>query len=394
MKLRPVSVLIAAATAALALSSPLHAATPEQELSKKVVFNYGSIVYANYSDCVTAAKDLSQSIRAFLTKPSADTLAAARKVWISARQPYLQSEVYRYYAGPIDDADGPEPLLNSWPLDEVYIDAAEGGDGGIIGNVKGYPKITPELIEELNLKDGEKNISCGYHAIEFLLWGQDKSATGPGDRPFTDYTTAANAKRRGQYLQSCADLIVKHLEDVRDQWAPDKLGNYRNIFEEGYEASVERILTGMIFLSGTELAGERLQVAWDTQEQEDEHSCFSDTTHQDTIFDATGLQNIYRGSYHQLNGKTVSGPGVRDLAELAKPDLVPLLDAKVDATVVNAKKIPVPFDQAILGPIDGPGRKAIMATIAAAEDQSALLRRLARALKIDIPEEAAGDVAG
>ncbi|RYD34106.1 MAG: iron-regulated protein [Verrucomicrobiaceae bacterium] len=374
--------------------SPLQAATPEKDLKKQVVLNYGNIVHANYSDCVTAATELRDSIQAFLKKPSADSLAAARKVWIKARQPYLQSEAYRYYAGPIDDADGPEPLLNSWPLDEVYIDVAEGGDGGIIGNVKGYPQISPELIEELNLRDGEKNISCGWHAIEFLLWGQDKSVTGPGDRPFTDYTTAPNAKRRGEYLQACAELMIKHLTDVRDQWAPDQLGNYRNIFEEGYENSVERILTGMIFLSGNELAGERLQVAWDTQEQEDEHSCFSDTTHQDTIFDAIGLQNIYRGSYLQLNGQAVAGPGVRDLAKMAKADLVPLLDAKVDATVENAKKIPVPFDQAILGPIDGPGRKAIMATIAAAEDESALLRRLARALKIDIPEEAAGDVAG
>ncbi|MES2706048.1 MAG: imelysin family protein [Verrucomicrobiota bacterium] len=380
--------------AVLTLSPLLHAATPEQELSRKVVYNYTNIVYANYSDCVTSATELRDSIRAFLKKPSAASLETARKVWIKARQPYLQSEVYRYYAGPIDDADGPEPLLNSWPLDEVYVDAAEGGDGGIIGNVKGYPKITAEMIEELNLKDGEKNISCGWHAIEFLLWGQDQSATGPGDRKFTDFTTAPNAIRRGQYLQACADLLIKHLADVRDQWAPDKLGNYRNIFEEGYEASVERILTGMIFLSGNELAGERLQVAWDTQEQEEEHSCFSDTTFQDTVFDAIGLQNIYRGSYLQLNGKVVAGPGVRDLAQLAKADLVPLLDAKVDVTVENAKKIPVPFDQAILGPIDGPGRKAIMATIAAAEDQSALLRRLARALKIDIPEEAAGDVAG
>lgn len=383
--------LLAASAFAL---SPLHAGTPLQDLEKKVVYNYSRIVYANYSDCVSSAKELSASIRELIKKPSVETLAKARKVWILARQPYLQSEVYRYYAGPIDDGDGPEPLLNSWPLDEVYIDAAEGGNGGIIGNVKGYPKITPELIEELNLKDGEKNISCGYHAIEFLLWGQDKSVTGPGDRQFTDYSTAPNAARRGQYLQACADLMVKHLTDIRDQWAPDKLGNYRNIFEEGYEASVERILTGMIFLSGTELAGERLQVAWDTQDQEDEHSCFSDMTHQDTIYDALGLQNIYRGSYLQLDGKSITGPGVRDLAETAKADLVPLLDAKVEGTVNNARKIPVPFDQAILGPIDAPGRKAIMATIASAEDESALLRRLARALKIDIPEEAAGDAAG
>jgi putative iron-regulated protein len=178
------------------------------------------------------------------------------------------------------------------------------------------------------------------------------------------------------------------------QWAPGKLGNFRAIFEEGYDQSIERLLTGMIFLSGNELAGERLQVAWDTKEQEDEHSCFSDMTHQDLIFDALGLQNIYRGQYVRLDGTTLSGPSLRQLAELVQPDLVPGLDAKIDGTLAAARAIPAPFDQAILGEDDAPGRLAVMKTITTAEDQSALLRRFARALQIQIPEQPAGDVAG
>ena len=382
---------------ALSLSLPAARAaslSPQQKTSREVVLHYAKTVYAVYSDSLTAATQLRESIRAFTASPSPETLATARQAWIKARQTYLQSEGFRYYAGPIDDADGPEPLLNSWPLDELYIDAGEGGDGGIIANEKTYPVIDAKLLEQLNLKDGEKNISCGWHAIEFLLWGQDKSATGPGDRPHTDYTTAPHAARRAQYLQACADLIVANFQDLTEQWSPEKLGNYRAIFEEGYDQSVERILTGMIFLSGNELAGERLQVAWDTKEQEDEHSCFSDTTQQDTVYDAIGLQNIYRGVYTRPDGTTLSGPGVRQLAEIAKPDLLPLLDAKIDGTVTAAKAIPAPFDQAILGDDDAPGRKAVMKTIAAAEDQSALLRRLARALQIQIPEESASDISG
>ena len=370
------------------------ALTPQQETTRAVVLNYSKTVHAVYSDCLTASTQMRDAIRSFIAAPSAEKLTTARQSWIKARQPYLQSEVFRYYAGPIDDADGPEPLLNSWPLDELYIDAAEGGSGGIISNEKDYPVIDAKLVLQLNLKDGEKNISCGWHAIEFLLWGQDKSVTGPGDRPFTDYTSAPFAARRGQYLQACADLLPTHFEDLLRQWAPNKLGNYRAIFEEGYDQSIERILTGMIFLSGNELAGERLQVAWDTREQEDEHSCFSDTTCQDTLYDAIGLQNIYRGQYVRPDGSTVSGPGLRKLAELVKPDLVPDLDAKIDGTVAAARAIPVPFDQAILGEDDAPGRKAVMKTIAGAEDQSALLRRFARALQIQIPEESASDIAG
>lgn len=387
----PVLVLIACCTFSI---TSMAALTQQQETTRAVVLNHSKTVHAVYTDCLTAATLMRDAIRAMLAAPSPETLAAARQSWVSARRPYLQSEAFRYYAGPIDDADGPEQLLNSWPLDELYIDAGEGGDGGIIGNEKTFPVIDAKLILELNLKDGEKNISCGWHAIEFLLWGQDTSATGPGDRPFTDFTNAPHAKRRGQYLQACADLLLTHFEDLIQQWSPGKLGNYRAIFEEGYDQSIERILTGMIFLSGTELAGERLQVAWDTQEQEDEHSCFSDTTHQDTIYDAIGLQNIYRGTYVRPDGSTLAGPGLRQLATLVKPDMVPELDATIDGTVAAAKAVPFPFDQALLGDDDAPGRKAIMKTIGQAEDQSALLRRLARALQIQIPEEAASDIAG
>ncbi len=370
------------------------ARTPLQTTSRAVVLHYAKTVHAVYSDCLTASLALQKSIRAFLSAPSSDTLAASRACWKSARLIYVQSEVFRYYAGPVDDADGPEPLLNSWPLDELYIDAGEGGDGGIIANEKAYPDITPGLIGSLNLKEGEKNISCGWHAIEFLLWGQDKSSTGPGERPCTDYTTAPHAARRGQYLQACADLIVSQFEDLTQQWAPGKLGNYRAIFEEGYDQSVERILTGMIFLSGNELAGERLQVAWDTKEQEEEPSCFSDHTCEETIGDALGLQNIYRGTYLRPDGTSLTGPGLRDLALLIKPDLVPELDRKTEGTLAAARSIPAPFDQAILGDDDTPGRRAILKTLTAAEDQSALLRTLARALQIQIPEQAASDIAG
>jgi putative iron-regulated protein len=90
----------------------------------------------------------------------------------------------------------------------------------------------------------------------------------------------------------------------------------------------------------------------------------------------------------------LSGPSLRQLAELVQPDLVPGLDAKIDGTLAAARAIPPPFDQAILGEDDSPGRLAVMKTITTAEDQSALLRRFARALQIQIPEQPAGDVAG
>jgi putative iron-regulated protein len=356
-------------------------------LKRSVVLHHAKMIYANYSDCATAAKRMQTAIRQFLAAPDAEKLAAAKKAWTLARQPYLQSEAYRFYAGPIDDSDGPEPLLNSWPLDENYIDAPPGSkEPGIVGNVRDYPQLTPELIESLNEKDGEKNIACGWHAVEFLLWGRDTSTTGPGNRPVTDYTVAPFAKRRGQYLQACADLIVTKLTELTAEWAPDELGNYRAIFEEGIDYSAERIITAITFLTENELSGERLQVAWDTRDQENEHSCFSDTTHQDCVFNAKGVQNVWRGEYAGIDGKRLSGPGLRDICQKVKPDLKAKLEELVDGNVTKAEAIPQPFDQAIISADDAPGRKSVMAEIASLEDTAAELRDLARAMGIEVPD--------
>jgi putative iron-regulated protein len=403
MNSRSLSVLLLAALPVLSLAgdtapetgSPPAAATapapsPSANLAamkRAVVLHHAKMIYANYTDCVTMAKRMQTAIRQFLASPDAQKLAAARKAWTLARQPYLQSESYRNYAGPIDDADGPESLLNSWPLDENYIDAPPGSkDPGIVGNVRAWPQLTPDLIKSLNQADGEKNVACGWHAVEYLLWGKDTSVTGPGDRQFTDYTVAPFAKRRGKYLQACADLIVEELTDLTKEWAPDDLGNYRAVFEEGVDYSVERIISAIIFLTENELSGERLQVAWDTRDQENEHSCFSDTTHQDCVFDAIGVQNVWRGTYACIDGTKLSGPGLRDLCQAAKPDHMAKLVELIDGNVKKAEAIPQPFDQAILGNDEAPGRKAVMAEITSLEDTGATLRKLARALDIEVPE--------
>lgn len=360
-------------------------------VKRAAVLQHTKIVQANYSDCVAEAEVMESAIKDFLAAPDAAKLAAARKAWIAARRPYLQSEAYRFYAGPIDDPDGPEPLLNSWPLDENFIEAPAGSvEPGIVGNDRAYPRIAPALLVRLNQADGEKNVACGWHAVEFLLWGQDHSATGPGDRTFTDYTTAPNAKRRGEYLKACTNLILQELGSLTEEWAPEDPANYhanyRSVFEEGVDDSVERMISALIFLCENELAGARLQVSYDTKDQENEHSCFSDTTWQDNVMDATGVQNVWRGEYVRPDGTRLKGTGLRDICLAVQPDMEPKITALIDGNVAKAQAIPQPFDQAILGDDASPGRKAVMALIVSLEDTGAELRELARGLNIEVPD--------
>ena len=56
--------------------------------------------------------------------------------------------------------------------------------------------------------------------------------------------------------------------------------------------ALKNILSGIIFMVGDELSGERMYVAWETMGQEDEHSCFSDMTHMDIVWNFKGVENI------------------------------------------------------------------------------------------------------
>ena len=153
---------------------------------------------------------------------------------------------------------------------------------GIIADTANYPSLTQATLLEANERDSEVNISSGYHAIEFLLWGEDTSETGPGDRPFTDFVdggTRPNADRRRQYLTLATRQLIEDLESVQVQWALGQDNYARRFTAEAPKEAVLKILTGLGSLSGAELAGERMAVAYDNKDQEDEHSCFSDNTH-------------------------------------------------------------------------------------------------------------------
>ena len=329
--------------------------TDVDAITREYMTTYADIVFASYQDALTGASTLQQAVDAFLADPSADHFEAAKEAWLAAREPYGQTEAYRFYGGPIDDADGPEPLINSWPLDENYIDYVEGeADAGIINDLANYPEITQDVLVELNQKSAEENISVGYHAVEFLLWGQDLSKDGPGQRPFTDYVaggTAANQERRGQYLKITTDMLVEALTELTAAWDPAQPDNYRATFMAlAPDAALENILTGIGVLAKSELSGERMFTAYDNQDQEDEHSCFSDNTHRDLINNLQGIINVYTGSYTRLDKSVVSGTALADVVEAAAPDLNQDILALLDSAKQQTGALYVPFDQAIVRP--------------------------------------------
>lgn len=327
----------------------------DEAAGKAVVKHYAELVYAVYSDSLSTAKTLQTAVDAFLAKPNDETLKAAREAWVASRVPYLQSEVFRFGNTIIDDWEG---QVNAWPLDEGLIDYVDksyehalgnpAANANIIANTEiqvGEEKIdvkdiTPEKLASLNeLGGSEANVATGYHAIEFLLWGQDLNGTGPGagNRPASDYlegkgATGGHNDRRRAYLKAVTDLLVKDLEEMVGNWAPNVADNYRAKLEaESVNDGLRKMLFGMGSLSLGELAGERMKVSLEANSPEDEHDCFSDNTHYSHFYDAKGIRNVYLGEYTRPDGSKVTGPSLSSLVAKVDPAADATLKADLEA---------------------------------------------------------------
>ena len=374
MKHSTYAVILAATLGSSCISA---AETAEMSKEKQAVQHYTEIVYANYRDCLKTAEDLQVKINSFIVNPSDKTLQDAKSAWLVSRKPYGQSEVFRFYSGPIDDEDGPEGQLNAWPLDESYIES-DGALKGIINDAKKYPEITADLLKSLNEKEGEENISTGYHAIEFLLWGVDTSATEPGSRPVSDFTTDTAADRRKIYLKAVTELLVNDLKHLQNEWAPNQK-NYRAQFVAmDPKTSVQHILNGIGMLSGFELARERVDVPLSSMSQEDEHSCFSDNTHNDIIYNALGIQNVFEGRYDGVHFDVEKGVSVKSLFSNADD-----LSKSINQSVELAKGLKAPFDQLIIES-NTEGRASVKAVVDSLSEQAKKISSASSAIGIQI----------
>jgi putative iron-regulated protein len=376
----------------------------------QVLVTYADIAAAKYADSATTAQALQTKIEALLAEPSAEALEAARAAWRAARVPYMQTEVYRFGNAIVDDWEG---RVNAWPLDEGLIDYVDAVYGGATDqnayaalNVVASPaftlsgqdidasEITATLLQEtLQEADGvEANVATGYHAVEFLLWGQDLNGTdaGAGERPWTDYAsgddcTNGNCDRRADYLRVATELLVDDLAEMAGAWSEDGAARAALMADEA--AGISAILTGMGSLSYGELAGERMKLGVMLNDPEEEHDCFSDNTHMSHYYDGIGIQNVYLGSYARPDGSVVSGPALSDLVAAADPAVDARLRAELGASVAalgairDAAEGGMAYDQ-MLARGNKAGEALILGAVEALVTQTRSIERAVAALDL------------
>ncbi|HYG87209.1 MAG TPA: imelysin family protein [Azospirillum sp.] len=383
---------------------------------KDVVKTYADIAQAGYEDAVAGAKALKKAVDDLIANPSEETLAKARSAWLAARVPYMQTEAFRF-GNPVVDAW--EGKVNAWPLDEGLIDYVDESYGGsdenpytkanVIANPKVVAgrktidarKITKELLADKLHEAGkvEANVATGYHAIEFLLWGQDVHGTdaGSGERKATDYATGSactngHCDRRVQYLRVATQMLIDDLEEMAKAWGTQ--GKARaSIAKAKEKEGVARILTGLGSLSYGELAGERMKLGLMLHDPEEEHDCFSDNTHNSHYYDQVGMVNVYNGTYKRTDGTVVSGPSLSQYVAAKAPDA----DAKVKTAMSSATTAmqaikdtadsgKMAYDQ-MIGADNDAGNKLISTAVDRLVDQKKALEGVVAALGVSVTLE-------
>ncbi|MGB0901674.1 imelysin family protein [Halocynthiibacter sp.] len=399
------------ATSALALTAGAAFADGHGVSKTDVLTNYANIAHAKYEDSLTTARALGLAVDALIADASAENLEAAKEAWLAARVPYQQTEVFRFGNAAVDDWEG---KVNAWPLDEGLIDYVGTSYGGPTDenelaalNVIANPafslsgaeidasSITPALLEgTLHEADGvEANVATGYHAIEFLLWGQDNNGTdhGAGDRSWTDYAagedcTNGNCDRRGEYLKAATDLLISDLEFMTAEWADG--GEARGTVLGNEDAGIVAMLTGMGSLSYGEQAGERMKLGVLLNDPEEEHDCFSDNTHNSHYYDGLGVQNVYLGEYIRVNGELVSGASLADLVSHEDAALDAEMQSKLSTTMLALGRIKTAaeagfsYDQ-MLAQGNEAGEALIMGGVNGLVDQTKSIERVVAALGLD-----------
>ncbi|MCB1390815.1 MAG: peptidase, partial [Rhodobacteraceae bacterium] len=275
----------------------------------------------------------------------------------------------------LDVIANPRFSMNGEAIDASIIDAA----------------LLRDVLHEA--EGAEANVATGYHAVEFLLWGQDLNGTGPGagDRPWTDYAqgdacTHGNCDRRGEYLRAATGLLVDDLAEMVGHWTAQ--GDARLALLADENTGLAAMLTGMGSLSYGELAGERIRLGLLLNDPEEEQDCFSDNTPWSHFYDGVGIRNVYVGQYRRVDGTTLEGASLSALVAAADPALDTALRAGLDASVaalqvmVDTAEGGMAYDM-MLAPGNAEGEAVIMGAVNALVSQTRDIERAIAALGLE-----------
>ncbi len=166
----------------------------------KVVDN---VIVAGYTNLGIEANKLFSVLTELKNSPTAQNIEKARTQWRATRLYWESGEGHIF--GPVDTL-GVDPKVDSWPVDKTQLDGALAGWDPELSNIDGFP---------VTMK--------GFHAIEYLLFGDGTTLESADDAiirlqtPVGDEDTAQD-KIRLKYLEALGKSFANDIKSLVDAW--------------------------------------------------------------------------------------------------------------------------------------------------------------------------------
>jgi putative iron-regulated protein len=201
-------------------------AMPESGLKTRGLINFWQFsAQSCYSNASLAIREFEGHSQLFLAHPTQQLLLELRDRWNTAHQAYLACQLYQMLAF---SRSGQKQLeltkqrVNAWPIQGGYIDYLPGYQFTGIINDSTLAITLDNLLSQHQFSD-LSDVSVGFHALEFLLWGEGF------DRPASDFQASdsqlseqgieldANNRRR-TYFELLTSHIIAELDGLSQRW--------------------------------------------------------------------------------------------------------------------------------------------------------------------------------
>ena len=283
----------------------------------------GIEAYTSLSRANRSAQVMDSKLASFMHHPNPMSQEEITQSWRQAYDDFLASLIFAYL--PIQDPPDWHTQriaysdllvqLDSWPI-----------EGGYIDYIQGYP--FSGIVNDLTLVIDEKNIrsqhgftdpsnaSLGYHAIEFMFWGQEGKRSAhdffPQENtapvPINDAEESLhnddeqdindeglrhageslhipqNHNRRRQYTKLLSEILQKDLHRIQRRWEVSS-GYYAQLLQQ---SSPENTLQAALIAGQRFISEELLQKRFQLTSSE-----FSNSSQQDLLALLMGLESWY-----------------------------------------------------------------------------------------------------
>jgi putative iron-regulated protein len=228
-------------TAAEAAPSAFELLNPELSASaKEIALEYVQQIDTDFEQAGIEIEKFQSSIATLTDQTNIENLNLSKQAWLNAHSAYELTTLHRYYATQLIGEQNSLALMqlqyqiNHWPIVPGYIDYVDGyPDSGIVHDIN--VNLDADSLREQHGSFDVSEVTLGFHAIEFLLWGYDADFVA---RPATDFDAVLELtpkeiesgytleqlsnNRRRLFLTIVADTLVKDFLALQSLWLDEE----------------------------------------------------------------------------------------------------------------------------------------------------------------------------